>query len=289
MIMQIHLRKMDILLVGLASLLLLILGIIGWFVLDSQVLILSLSIVLFLILFFQIELYRRRSSFYKEQALFYQKQASFYQTQEQNYKQIESLMYMLSVIKLRRPLPLMRNWSVSPDHMNIIISTIMNQKPKIILECGSGVSTLLMSYCVENLKQGYIWALDHDKKYANISKENLTSHQLENVATIIHAPLKEIHIHGKSWLWYDTKQLQNIEPIDLLVIDGPPGKTQRMARYPALPQLINSLNDNAIIILDDGAREDEKNIVKAWLKEFKNFRYEWYDTEKGTVILKMGV
>ena len=36
---------------------------------------------------------------------------------------------------------------------------------------------------------------------------------------------------GKSWLWYDVKQLEQLAPIDMLLIDGPPMATQRLARY----------------------------------------------------------
>ncbi|MBI4680020.1 MAG: hypothetical protein HY753_02110 [Nitrospirae bacterium] len=59
-----------------------------------------------------------------------------------------------------------------------------------------------------------------------------------------------------------------------------------MVRYPALPLLIEKLVNNAVIILDDVGREDEKNVVDAWLKEYKGFEYEYYPTEKGTVILR---
>jgi hypothetical protein len=34
-----------------------------------------------------------------------------------------------------------------------------------------------------------------------------------------------------------------------------------MARYPALPLLFDKMSDEAVIILDDTFREDEKNII----------------------------
>jgi hypothetical protein len=75
-------------------------------------------------------------------------------------------------------------------------------------------------------------------------------------------------------------------PIDLLVIDGPPESTQKMARYPALPLLFKYLLNESIIILDDGGRKEEKEIVEIWEKEFENISSEYLDFEKGAFLIK---
>ena len=212
----------------------------------------------------------------------YEKVHQFY---KQDYNQIEAMIYLLWRVKPKWPLPPMRGWAISPDFANIVISAIFDHKPKLILECGSGVSTILMSYCLKRLEQSHIWSLDHDKEFADNTRKYLKIHKLDNMATVIHAPLKEKLLKGKSWFWYDTSGIEDIGPFDLFIIDGPPDNIQKMARYPALPLLIDTLSDDAIIIIDDASREDEGNMVKAWLEEFKNFDYEWYNTEKGTIIL----
>jgi hypothetical protein len=71
----------------------------------------------------------------------------------------------------------------------------------------------------------------------------------------------------------------------MLIIDGPPGLTQELARYPALPILLRMLSDDAVILLDDASRTDEAKIVKLWQKEFTDFIIEEIEAEKGAVVL----
>ena len=168
----------------------------------------------------------------------------------------------------------------------LFVRTVLDRKPKTILECGSGVSTLLMSYCLRELGEGHIWSLEHDHKYAESVRETLRAQGLEDFSTIIEAPLTELSLRGKNWLWYDTGFLKDIGSIDLLLVDGPPQKTQKMARYPALHVLSKSLSDDAIVIFDDASVRRGRRTVRAWRKEFKDFHFRLYDTEKGALILK---
>src|SRR5699024_9098672 len=51
----------------------------------------------------------------------------------------------------------------------------------------------------------------------------------------------------------------------LLIVDGPPGSTNKHARYPALPMALEYMHGVAIdIIMDDYIRKDEKEIGKRW-------------------------
>lgn len=72
----------------------------------------------------------------------------------------------------------------------------------------------------------------------------------------------------------------------MLVVDGPAGDIQKMARPPALPILHEKLADGAVVFLDDGKREDERRIVEAWQKMFDDFEAEFYSTNKGTWVLR---
>jgi len=72
----------------------------------------------------------------------------------------------------------------------------------------------------------------------------------------------------------------------MLIVDGPPVKTASSARYPALPFFMERLAEDAIVIMDDGSRNDEKIICQDWLKMFPEFDSEYVDTEKGAFILR---
>jgi predicted O-methyltransferase YrrM len=284
----------------LLALITLIVGAIGWELAENKIIIFLFVFTQSIIIAVQLAIYsKRQEQFSKIQEQLDQNQFkllqrcdknqetynNLMQKQNMHYKQMEALLSIHSVIKPSMPLPQLRDSAISPDMANIIIQHVLNNKCKTILECGSGVSTLLISYCLKKTGQGRLWSVDHEEKYALITKQNLKAHSANEYTTVIEAPLKNITIKKKQWQWYDTAFLKDIDNIDLLIIDGPPRTVDSMVRYPALPLLFNSLNRHATIILDDASRPAEKDIVENWLKEFQNLSYDFIDTEKGTVIL----
>lgn len=239
-----------------------------------------LCIVCLITLTINLETYRRLQNQIYEQ----------YQAYKKNeYGQIESLFSIFSLIKINHPLPLMRGYAVAPDFANTLISLIKEQKPKLIIEAGSGVSTLISAYCLQSIGKGKVISLDHEKNFADLSSKNLLEHELQDTGTVIHAPLTKININGKTWLWYDIKEVFEViknKSIDLLVVDGPPWNTQDLARYPALPILIDLLSENAMILVDDADRKDEREILNLWMKQFNGFELELLKSDSGTAILR---
>jgi predicted O-methyltransferase YrrM len=157
---------------------------------------------------------------------------------------------------------------MSPTNLQKILNLITTKKPNQIVEFGSGLSTLFIAYCIHGLGQGSIISYDHDKRFAELNNKILLDHGLSNYAKVIYAPLKTMTIHQSKWLWYKPNNDTFPDHIDFLVIDGPPRKTQKLARYPALHAIYNKLSVNATIVLDDSSRKDEKNILKKWQEEF---------------------
>jgi len=278
--LQLEIKKKDLLAIVTASCGVFLLSIGEWEEpLGSFTGPLGLSGAVFLILFTQVEIYRRLARQQEEQTEHLQ------DARAQDYRQLAAFLWLISAIKPRRPLPPMRGWAISPDLGNILISAILDGSPKVIVECGCGVSTLLMSYCMKQSGHGHIFSLEHDAEYAELIRKELQLHQLADMATVICAPLRQISLGGQTWSWYDIEQLNGIGPIDLLFIDGPPGTIQEMARYPALPVLYKSLSENATVIFDDADRHDERRIIERWLREFKDLHCQSHDTEHGAVIL----
>lgn len=66
-----------------------------------------------------------------------------------------------------------------------------------------------------------------------------------------------------------------------MFVHGPPGDTQSKARYPALPLCHSLLSKDAIVILDDYYREDEKEMATLWAERYPGFTLRIVPHEKG--------
>jgi len=203
---------------------------------------------------------------------------------EVSVQQIESLFSIFFTLEPKLPLPQTRGWAASPDLLKEIILLINRKKPQLVVEASSGVSTLIIAYCLQQLGSGKVISLEHKLEFPRVTQHNLSRHGLNDFATVIHAPLVEVEInnsHNSQWLWYDLTDVEIPGEIDILIVDGPPGTTQKLARYPALPLMQEKLHRDAVIILDDGARVDERKIVEQWIEEFKMSHSEYLNLEKG--------
>jgi hypothetical protein len=277
--MEFRVTKKDGALILIVSILLLVVAVVGWLLLGEAALIILPVLSAILMLVVLLEVYRRLSEELSE------KHRSQEYQRNQDYLQIESLFSLFFTLKPSLPLPNTRGWAASPDLLNKIIEVILIEKPSLVMEASSGVSTLVIAYCLKQLGKGKVVSLEHDAKYAAISQNLISFHGLEDIATIVHAPLKGFERNDQKWLWYNTDCLKIDQPIDLLVIDGPPGNIQKLSRYPALPLLYRHLNNKSTIILDDGHREDEKKIVALWEKEFNHISTEFLDMEQGAYVI----
>ena len=76
----------------------------------------------------------------------------------------------------------------------------------------------------------------------------------------------------------------------LILIDGPPGVTNKNARFPALPILLNHMSKHRlIVVMDDYDRDDERETFKLWeelaKKRSLTHNGKFIETEKGLAIL----
>ncbi len=130
-----------------------------------------------------------------------------------------------------------------------------------VLECGSGLSTLLLGVAAE--RQGYdVYSLEHDEAWHARVVAVVDYLQLRRVR-VISAPL----IVHNGYAWYDAP---GTFPSDfsLVLCDGPPGATMG-GRYGLLPELRPSLAADCVILLDDAARDGEQELLMRWTAEHR--------------------
>ncbi len=192
------------------------------------------------------------------------------------------------LFKPRRPLPVWEGFMADPDTLEAARSLILERQPKRILELGSGLSTLLMAYTLEENGSGNILALEDHPGYAAKTRRLLAEHGLEAYARVIDAPLVRQRLEGRKLISYDFSSLDDAR-FDLLLVDGPAGYLAPDARYPALPLLYDRLSAGARILLDDTHRPVERGNVERWLAELPGLeRDSDYQAANFSVLKKAG-
>lgn len=203
------------------------------------------------------------------------------------FSQLQALWALERKLQLSEALPPMRGWAGSPDFLLAAAEETLCLKPTTVMECSSGVSTVVMARCLQMNGVGHVYSLENSVEFANKTREMLAKHGLTDWATVLDAPLVADHTQTP---WYDEGVIpKNMPPVDLLIIDGPPGFSAPLARYPALPRLQPRLSDRCVVLVDDADRPDEVEMVKRWMKEFPQFERTDLPAEKGLVMLKRGI
>lgn len=202
------------------------------------------------------------------------------------YEQIQEFLSLYTLLDTKYPLPKMGIWSIAPDFATLLVTLVRKHEPRCIVECGSGTSTVITAHCLEEIGKGQIVSLDHKARFAERTRQLLRQRGQQAIAEVRDAPLKPVQINGTTWDWYDTQALEGLEEIDLLVVDGPPTEVMPQARYPALPLLIDRLSADAVVLVDDADRSEEKHMVERWLEQFKDFEAEFVDNSRGAYVLR---
>jgi predicted O-methyltransferase YrrM len=198
----------------------------------------------------------------------------------------QGLLFLQSHLQTDHPLPPLGGPALTPDSAATLLGVINEQRPTLIVELGSGVSTLICAYALRQLGTGRVISLDHDPHYAEVTRTNLRQHGLEEWAEVRVAPIEPTNIDGKIWNWYATSQLEAAGPIDLLIVDGPPKGVQEHARYPAVRMLFDRLAPTCTILLDDTNRRHEREIVQLWRQELDGFEVSDLPSGKGATLFR---
>ncbi|MGH8793955.1 MAG: class I SAM-dependent methyltransferase [Stackebrandtia sp.] len=201
------------------------------------------------------------------------------------FSQVDALTALYYDLKPRQALPATAGWAASPDLLRFLYDTVRGEGRSRVVECGSGVSTLIVAYALKELGGGKIVALEHLDQFAEQTRRAIADHGLSEFAEVRHAPLKDVTLDGEDWPWYDTAEIPE-GPFDLIIVDGPPAGTRAHARFPATPVLYERLAAEGMVVLDDHNRDEEQEIGERWTKRHPDLAPQRLKHEKGTLILR---
>jgi len=193
------------------------------------------------------------------------------------YRQAEAFTQLTNLLDFKAAIPATRSWAASPDLLLTISEIVKKNKPGLVVELGSGISTLVAA------KSGArkIISIDNSDAWGAKTVALLKEHKVRGVDVRI-APLRP-YANGSEW--YDLDAIKDLKKIDLLIVDGPPGSKNPEARYPALQQFKDKLSPAAIVVIDDVNREGERKLAEDFAKALPNHELTILDHEKGTAII----
>ncbi|MFZ0015310.1 MAG: class I SAM-dependent methyltransferase [Acidimicrobiia bacterium] len=204
------------------------------------------------------------------------------------YNQIESNFRLRDLVDVTGPTPQLRGWAASPDVIAFLVREMQHSEPRIVLECGSGASTvwLAMAARTKGLKTRVV-ALEHDELYASETTRLLEECGVDDIGEVRLAPIEEIELNGHRGPWYSRAALNGLAEIGLVFVDGPPGAFGLRSRYPALPVLRPLLADGATVVLDDLIRDEERQTMSLWADEFPEMEVSELKVEKGAAVFRL--
>ncbi len=206
-----------------------------------------------------------------------------------DYAQVEALLELRGLAgadDLALSMPSLRGWAVSPSTLLVAVRAVLDTRPDLVVECGSGSSSVWIGHVLRRLGHGRYVALEHDEEYAGVSRAEVARHGLSDVVEVRHAPLVDVRVGDGQQPWYDPAAFADLHGIGVVFVDGPPQKTGPSARVPALGQLGPRCVPGALFVLDDAARPEEREVADRWVEGGATLveRRLW---ERGVAVLRL--
>ncbi len=174
--------------------------------------------------------------------------------------------------------PEVDDWATDEDFLLLVAQHILDNNCQNVIECGSGLSTLVIARCLElNKSQVPALSMEHKLEYCNRTYRWLEERKLSQYAKVRHFEL------GGTPPFY--KYLFSMDRVDVLVVDGPPASEHPMSRYRA-KDLFKNLAPGGTVFLDDADRESEKLVRDIWIAECREMEFSYYETGHGALVLK---
>ncbi|WP_278386782.1 class I SAM-dependent methyltransferase [Stutzerimonas kunmingensis] len=200
-------------------------------------------------------------------------------------QQLEAYLGVQSFLNHGERIPGMHGWPISPDFALYLIELIDSNDYDLIIEFGSGTSTVVMAKALARIAprrqkaKPLQVAFEHLEQYHAQTQANLQQAGLADAVQLVLAPLEPYTApNGNTYPYYSchaaladlASQLPMEQPKVLVMVDGPPASTGKHARYAAVPAVLAHFQHARLdILLDDYIRDDEKEIAQLWLTDIE--------------------
>lgn len=203
-------------------------------------------------------------------------------------RQVQALLNLDRLVRPEAAVPPAGGWAASPDLILFCVDVLLSDRPRLVVECGSGISTLYLALAAE--QHGLdtrVVALEHQEVYAEQTRAMLDRHGVGHRVEVRLAPLARTSIPDHDTPWYAESAIEDLDDIGMLLVDGPPTATGPLVRYPAVPLLRARFAQRCIIVMDDLVRESDLETARLWSALLDDFELSVSrDFEKHAGILR---
>lgn len=152
-------------------------------------------------------------------------------------------------------------WALDGETITFLWDLLQQEQPKIIIECGAGVSTLVFAKSLDGYSSsGSLLSVEQNLWVKKAVETRLQGCGLEQRVSVMHSPVSR---GGEYQI--DPNQLRahlGSKKVDWVVIDGPAGPDG--CRASTLPSLAQFCRPGARWFLDDAYRDGELEVLNQW-------------------------
>jgi hypothetical protein len=148
-------------------------------------------------------------------------------------------------------------WAMQPAALAELDAWLWRESPRVIVECGSGLSTVIMGNYAK-YSGARVVSLDHDRRFATQTAGLLSQHNLSEFVD-----LRTVDLAGSPPMY----QTDLPDGIEFVLIDGPPEATG--GREATLDALMPHMAPRWSGWLDDASRPLERAALKGWRDRHK--------------------
>ena len=166
---------------------------------------------------------------------------------------------------------LLGGWALCAETVDYLIEQIQELRPSAILEFGSGMSSLALTWIMKHLygasPRPYVFSIDQSSLYIERTRALLLRYGLIDQIRFLQADLVLQTIGSNTTRCYDLPPgvleqfFDGVRP-EVVLVDGPAGENG--IRFGTVPLVRDFVAPNAMIFLDDGLRDSELSTADQW-------------------------
>ena len=185
-------------------------------------------------------------------------------------------------------------FAMRPAALAAVLDEVALARPRCILELGSGLSTVFLARLLRQQRRSdaVVISVDDAPPWVEQVRDHLERERLTDLVELVSAPRAPWSAPDRDAprpspperavravlrrparppkplpdRWYAREPIREAigsRTVDFMLVDGPKGR-RTISRYPALPEMLAHLHEDATVVLDDASRAGEREVVERW-------------------------